>query len=265
VISILTPAGRDTLERLARAPSLLAFDFDGTLAPIVPDRSAAELRPATRDLLRAVALLYPTAVISGRSRRDAARRLDGIPLAAVIGNHGAEPGLGPDDRHVRALVRGWREALGAALGGLPGVEIEDKDLTLAVHYRHASCRAGARRRVLAAARLLDGARVLGGHAVVNVVLDYAPDKGRALERLKRRTVAARALYAGDDVTDEDAFRSRAAAVAIRVGRTQRSAARFYLPDQSGIDDLLRALLTARARLAGRGERWQGYVRAMARS
>jgi trehalose 6-phosphate phosphatase len=56
---ILGSDGLQTLDELARARALLAFDFDGTLAPIVPDRDAAAMRPETWRLLRALALLYP--------------------------------------------------------------------------------------------------------------------------------------------------------------------------------------------------------------
>jgi hypothetical protein len=49
---------------------------------------------------------------------------------------------------------------------------------------------------------------------------------------------------------------------VRVGRTWRSAAGWYVPDQARVDDLLRVLLAARTRLDGRGERWEGMVRAL---
>ena len=77
--SLLAPQNRSVLRRLVRGRVLLAFDFDGTLAPIVADPPAARLRPRTRRLLAEVARKYPCVVISGRSRADVARRLTGIP------------------------------------------------------------------------------------------------------------------------------------------------------------------------------------------
>ncbi len=259
---ILAPDARPLLEDLARAAALLVFDFDGTLAPIVGDRDAARLRPETRGLLRALAVLYPCAILSGRGRADVAARVEGIPLVAIVGTHGAEPGFGPVDRALPERVARWRRALSAALEGEPGVDVEDKRFSLAIHYRNAPAPAAARRTALRAASALAGARSFGGRHVVNVVAAGAPDKASALLGLLRRTGARRALYAGDDLTDEDVF-SRVDCVGVRVGRTHRSRASHYVPGQLAIDELLRALLTARTRLDGVGERWDTLVRAVA--
>jgi trehalose 6-phosphate phosphatase len=249
---ILGEVAQPFLGELARARALLAFDFDGTLAPIVPNRRAAALRPETHRLLRALALLYPCAVISGRSRADVLERLAGLPLLAVVGNHGAEAGFGPLDRASRDQLLAWREALQSALGGAPGVEIEDKRFSIALHYRHAPVRATARRHVLAAARALEprGARVFGGRAVVNVAPADAPDKGTAIEELLARVGRRPVLYVGDDRTDEDVFAGGSVDAAVRVGCTGRSAAAWYVPNQLAVDALLEALLEARIRLDG---------------
>lgn len=260
--SILSTDGHGPLDDLARGAALLAFDFDGTLAPIVKDRDAAELPAETRRLLRALALMYPCAVISGRARADVAARLSAIPLLAIIGNHGAEPGRGPIDRSRRARLVTWKRALEAALGSQRGVEIEDKLFSIAVHYRRAQVLAAARRAVLEAAASLSGARVFGGHAVVNVVPADAPNKGTAIEALAARAGQGPVLYAGDDRTDEDAFHSPRVSVSIRVGRTGRTSARWYVPGQGAIDDLLRALIAARIRLDGARATLSGIMRAV---
>jgi trehalose 6-phosphate phosphatase len=262
VKAILSADGRAALDELARGPALLAFDFDGTLAPIVKDRSSAELPAETRRLLRALALMYPCAVISGRSRADVAARLTAIPLLAIVGNHGAEAGRGPIDRSRRARLVAWKRSLEGALDSEPGVEIEDKRFSIAVHYRHAPVRATARHAVLRAAGSLPGVRVFGGHAVVNVVPADAPNKGTALQALVARTGAGPVLYAGDDRTDEDAFRSPYVGVSIRVGRTLRTSARWYLPEQGAIDELLRALIGAKIRLDGVPVTLSGITRAV---
>jgi trehalose 6-phosphate phosphatase len=201
-------------------------------------------------------------VISGRARADVAARLPRVPLFAVVGNHGAEAGHGPLDRTRRVRILRWRSLLQDALCGVRGVEIEDKRFSLAVHYRAAPARAVAQHAVLHAAAALDGVRVFGGRAVVNLVPDDAPDKGTALAELVERSGAPHALYLGDDRTDESVFRSAAASVAVRVGRTDRSAASFYVPGQGAVDDLLRALLDARTRLDGLGERGEQLARAL---
>ncbi len=248
--AILSDEARETLEALARERALLVFDFDGTLAPIVERPADAALRPSTRALLRVASLLYPCAVVSGRARADLAPRLEGLPLVALVGNHGAEAGYGPVDQGPRRTVAGWAEALGVSLAGADGIEIEDKGLSVAVHYRRAPDRAAARHRVRAAAAALEGARIFGGRAVVNVAPADAPDKGAAVVEILHRIGWRRALYVGDDVTDEDAFGADGVEVSIRIGRTHASSARWYLPAQPDVDRLLAALVDARRRLDG---------------
>jgi trehalose 6-phosphate phosphatase len=260
--SIFSTDARDLLDDLATRRALLAFDFDGTLAPIVADHQQARVRPRTRALLRVLSLLYPCAVVSGRARADVNARLGGIPLLAVVGNHGAEPGMGPVNRTRRETIVAWKRALQAELSLLPGVEIEDKQLSLAVHYRQVPARWPTRQLVMRAAAALEGARISPGHAVVNVAPSDAPQKGAAVAELLRRAGSRPVLYVGDDRTDEDAFRAPMLTAGVRVGRTGRSAASWYVPDQAGMDEFLSLLLAARTRLDGLGDRWEGLTRAV---
>ncbi len=259
----LSSTGAVLIDEIARERTFLAFDFDGTLAPIVAERTAAQMRSETRALLRTVSLLYPCAVISGRERADVASRVADVPLVAVIGNHGAEAGRGPLDRRAREITATWRERLQRALEGLEGVEIEDKRFSIAVHYRRAPSWDAAARAIRAAVGALDGAAVFGGHAVVNVVPADAPTKGDAIREVCERVGARVAVYVGDDLTDAEAFRADVVRISVRIGESAGSAARFFVPDQLAVDDLLRALVAARARRDGLGERWQGLVRVMA--
>ncbi len=259
--AILADDARGTLDALARERALLVFDFDGTLAPIVELPRSAAMRDSTRALLRIASLLYPCAVVSGRSRADLAPRLEGVPLLAFVGNHGAEAGFGPVDLGPRPRVEAWIAALRSALADAPGIEIEDKGLSLALHYRRAADLRRAEARARAAAGALEGARVFGGHAVVNVAPAGACDKGGAVAALLRRIGWRQALYVGDDVTDEDAFAAEGVTVSVRVGRSPRSAAGYFVPRQADVDALLGALVAARRRLDGRGDRLEGVVRA----
>jgi trehalose 6-phosphate phosphatase len=261
---ILSDAGRAALDAVARERALIGFDYDGTLAPIVPDRALATLRPETHALLRVTALLYPCVVVSGRSRADLAPRLDGIPLVAFVGNHGAEAGFGPVDRSPRREVTAWRDALEKRLAGLEGVDIEDKGLSLAVHYRRAEDPVAAERSVKEAVAGLPGARIFGGHAVVNAVPESSPTKGEALVELLERTGCRGALYVGDDRTDEDAYLAPGVMVSIHVGLGS-SAAGWYLESQADVDGLLRELVAARRRLDGAGARVEGLVKAAGRT
>jgi trehalose 6-phosphate phosphatase len=264
MIRILSPAAAHVLEEIARTRTLLAFDFDGTLAPIVPDRGAAAMRSSTGALLRTVALLYPCAVVSGRTRSDVASRVRDVPLVAMIGNHGAEPGFGPVDGRIATRVAAWRPHLEAAVGATEGLELEDKRFSIALHYRNARSWTDAEGVIARTVEKLDGARVFHGHAVVNVVPEEASTKGDALRALCDRLGSRVAVYVGDDRTDEDAFQSEVVSISIRVGDSPDSSARYCLGSQEELDELLRALITARATLDGRGHGWQGLVRALER-
>src|SRR5215469_15368256 len=132
--------GGRALEELANEQTLCAFDFDGTLAPIAQHPEQAKMRAATRRLLRETSKLYPCVVISGRARTDVIAKLDGVGVDRVFGNHGAESERTIADGR---KARKWKTALRRTLRGMEGVWIEDKDLSLAVHYRQAADRAEA--------------------------------------------------------------------------------------------------------------------------
>jgi trehalose 6-phosphate phosphatase len=199
----------------------------------------------TRALLRKVAHRYPTIAVSGRPRDDVAARLRGIPLRLVFGNHGGEPPM----RSAPVRVREWVRRLTERLAEAPGVVIEDKVFTVAIHYRRARNKAAALGRIHAALEGLHGVRVLGGVEAVALLPTGGPDKGVALQRARRLLGCDRAVYVGDDETDEVAFRSDRATrlLAVRVGRVESSAARYHLACQEDIDGLLQQLLDFRSR------------------
>jgi trehalose 6-phosphate phosphatase len=232
------------LERLAAGGTLLAFDYDGVLAPLVRDPHGAEMRPRTGRLLREVAARWPVAVVSGRAYVDTLRLSQGI-APIVVGNHGFELGHArPVPRRVLSLVRRWRRALEEALDGEP-VFFEDKRSTLAVHYGLERRWRATEEAVHAAAGRLEGARLVHGKKVLNVLPEDFPNKGDAILSLLRKLRLDVALYAGDDVTDEDAFAIGPPRVfGVRVG-PGRTLAPWRLPDQRAVDDLLARLVELR--------------------
>jgi trehalose 6-phosphate phosphatase len=236
---ILSRTSLAMLAQLTAEKTLCGFDFDGTLSPIVDHPDGATMRPRTRELLRLVSSLYPCIVISGRSRADVAGKLEGVPLAAMIGNHGAET---ESTRQSGRLVEQWSAALEPKLASASGVWIEDKGHSLAIHYRHSAQRAKARRRILAATRGLENARIFGGRLVINLSPIDAPNKGDALAAERDRLGCTWVLYVGDDENDEDAFALDGNVVSIRIGPKLKSKAAYYLRDQTEIDDLLETLL-----------------------
>jgi trehalose 6-phosphate phosphatase len=246
MMNILSAGNREVLVQFAFSNVLIAFDFDGTLAPIVADPERAAMRPRTRKLLHGLAELYPCAVISGRANSDTRARLDGVRVRGVIGNHGAEPRAVNGFTHE---VRRWRRLLDAELSGHPGVAIEVKACSIAIHYRRSRQKRRAREAALRAAARLGAVRIIGGKQVVNLVPLGAPDKGDALERERERLRCDTAIYVGDDDTDEDVFRldQPGRLLTIRVGAKQTSQAAYCIRDQRQIDVLIRVLASLRAR------------------
>jgi trehalose 6-phosphate phosphatase len=244
---ILAPRHRPALEHFAAASALLAFDYDGTLAPIVGDPSRARLRARTRRLLIAVAERYPCIVISGRSCEDVAARLEDVPLWTVFGNHGWPPwGRHPP---YATHVHEWAASLRRRLRDYPGVIVEDKTYSVAVHYRCVRRKRAVRDAIRDAVADLQGVRVIGGKESVNLVPLGAPNKGTALEWARTILACDCAVYLGDDDTDEDAFGAATAdrLLSIRVGAARASTARYYVRRQQDVDALLDVLVSLRPR------------------
>jgi trehalose 6-phosphate phosphatase len=259
------PLADADLDPLVRArPLVLLFDIDGTLAPIVAHPDEARIPDDTQRILTTLAAAPDVHVgfVTGRSAASARRIVD-VPGAWVIGNHGAESadGQGTVTVHpeVAAFVPALRGAVGEltdALVGVPGVLIEDKALSLSIHYRNV-----ARDRVAEVTALVDDvARRRGlvrrdGKEVLELRAPVAVDKGTAIRALAARLGAASpdaiTLFAGDDVTDEDAFvalRDHAAgACTIRVGEPDApTAARFVVPHPAALRDVLAWIAERRA-------------------
>lgn len=242
---ILSPANRDVLARFARTRVLVAFDFDGTLAPIVRDPARARLRPVTRRLLVRVARLYPCVVISGRARADVLRRVSMTGVRTVIGNHGMEPWNAPEEP--RPDVRRWAHVLRQRLERRRGVTVEEKQYSVSVHYRRARRKRETRAAILRAAASLRPVRLIGGKDLVNFLPRAAMHKGVALEQERIRRRCRTAIYVGDDDTDEDVFAAGRAdrLLAIRVGARSSSQAPYFVRSQVRIDALIRELIALR--------------------
>lgn len=245
---LFSEAGRRRLDQIVQPGVLCAFDFDGTLSPIVPQAEQAWLPPVIRQSLRRLTELTQVAVITGRALQDIRERLEFEPHF-VLGNHGME-GL-PDwengaARH-RQTCREWVRRLQTALQEPsydPAIHIEDKQYSLAVHYRHARDPGQAEAQLAALFRnAFSEARVIPGKCVFNLLPQDAESKGSAMEKLLRLCNAERAIYVGDDITDEDIFRlERPALLSVRIGPWPGSAAPFYLPDSGSMARFLEALI-----------------------
>jgi trehalose 6-phosphate phosphatase len=246
---ILSARSGSVLKKFASGNVLLAFDFDGTLAPITSDPDRAAIPPSTRRLLQTLTTQYPCIVVSGRSRADVRRRLSGIGFEEIIGNHGIEPW--DSSPAIAETVRTWIPLLKRRLELLQGVILEDKQYSASVHYRKARRKRKTIKAIKKIAKTLLGARFIGGKQVINIVPKGVPDKGLAVESERRRRHCDKVIFLGDDETDESVFAlpRRDRFLTIRVGAKRSSLSRFYLRDQKEVDPLIRSLIALRA---GRG-------------
>jgi trehalose 6-phosphate phosphatase len=199
---------------------LVTSDFDGTLAPIVNNPADARPLPAAAAALNALADLPDTdvALISGRELA-VLRELSGAPATIhLVGSHGAEFDTGfsqPVDRDLLARIVAELREIAA---GRPGVTVETKPASAALHVRNASAADGE--AALTAART--AAESWDAHATAGkAVLEFAvlqTDKGEAVDTLRDRCAATAVVFLGDDVTDEKAFRRmRTDDVGVKVG------------------------------------------------
>jgi trehalose 6-phosphate phosphatase len=245
--AILAPPYSADLRTFARTRVLLAFDYDGTLSPIAPTPEQAGLPVSTRQFLTRVAERYPIAVISGRALADISGRVADIGVQQIFGNHGFEWSGGTTQPCPR--VRQWVRQLDDQLGSHDGILSEDKLHSLSVHYRAAADHERALRLILPVVRTLPDVRVICGAAAVNLLPNDGANKGVALRRALETSGCDTAIFVGDDATDEDAFAALPPEklLAIRIGSSAASLARYHLDSQESIDLLLRALLDARDR------------------
>jgi trehalose 6-phosphate phosphatase len=191
------------LVRLRSEPERAAIllDVDGTLAPIVELPEDAAVPEETRAEVARLAGRYGlVACISGRPAADA-RRLVGLDTLEYVGVHGLEND--PDARRYTPLLEAFAERI-----PWPWTVENKAGVTLSFHYREVEDDEEAERRATAVAEAADtaGLAVHRGRKVLEVRPPVTADKGTAVRRLLEARPMTRALYAGDDTTDLDAFR-----------------------------------------------------------
>jgi trehalose 6-phosphate phosphatase len=231
--NLFTPIGEQALANALALKPLLAFDFDGTLAPIVARPEDARVSAAVAQQLKQLALLRPVAIVTGRTVADVTPRL-GFEPHYVIGNHGAEDPWCPASPaghealdKLREHLQHHRETLTQA-----GVTIEDKQFSMALHYRLARDRSQALACIdHTLANLGNQLKTFGGKCVVNVVEANAPDKGDAVHRLVQRAGVQSAVFVGDDLNDEAVFEKTLPHwLTIRIGRDYPPSKATYFLD-----------------------------------
>ena len=229
-------------EAAGRRPLLVASDYDGVLAPLVGDPSAAVPTPGVGDALARVAGAagVTVALVSGRGVADL-QRVSGLEGPyRWVGSHGAEYG-GP----LTDALAGRRDALADRLAPLvaavPGARLEVKPASVAVHVRQVADPAAAAALLASADAAADPSLTKKpGKAVLELAVTDA-DKGSAVARLREELGAAAVVYLGDDLTDEDVFRRLGPGdVGVKVGEGE-TAAGHRVADPDGALAALRLL------------------------
>ncbi len=216
-----TAAGRAGLTALLTSPgdALLAFDYDGTLSPIVDDPAEARAEPGVVDALAELAArVGHVAIITGRPARTAVElaglsAVPGLERLVVLGQYGVErwdnssrqvvtvdppPGLDVVRREIRGVI---------ARAEVTDATIEDKGLALAVHVRRSAAPAVAFERLtgpLFALARRTGLVAEPGRFVIEL-RPRGMDKGKALRGLAHELAVTTLVFTGDDLGDLAAF------------------------------------------------------------
>lgn len=227
---------------------LLMLDFDGTLVPIVDDPADCYLSPEVRRYLSMVCHTkgFAVAVISGRSLSDIKKRVS-VKGLYYSGSHGLEisgPAFNfvhPDAVRMRPVIDGLRKSVAKNMGRTEGLIIEKKPFSFSCHYRMMEKRnVGRTTKKLIALLSQDSVHehitVMRGKKVIEAIPRIDWSKGNAvqviMDCLRRKFMP---IYVGDDTTDEFAFRVlNDVGLTVRICRSRKSSARYYLKEQKEI-------------------------------
>jgi trehalose 6-phosphate phosphatase len=242
---------------------LLLCDYDGTLTPIVDSPEMAKLTDGTRELL-AKLVHKPwliVGIVSGRALVDIREKVSIVGIV-YAGNHGFEiegPGvqfIHPLTEEIGSILRIMGTVLERTVGKIRGVLVENKGMTLSVHYRLVDEDQLTKvnsmfENTVDTARKMGKIKTTSGKKVheIRPAIDW--NKGKAVELIvnkysqagrKQRSLP---IYLGDDLTDEDAFKAvnDLDGISILIGEAnQESAAKYYLNSNAEVDSFLSELL-----------------------
>ena len=232
------------------------FDYDGTLTPIVQRPDLAKISPEMKEIIRQLSLKYKCAIVSGRGRRNLQTLVD-LPGIFYAGDHGLDI-IGPDISMIHPkvkkffpLIQNISKTLDKLLSHIPGVIVEKKKMSVAIHYRQVSKEdlPGLKlplKKILKENR--ENIRILKGKKVVEFLPNIEWNKGKAvlwiLNTLGLDWSRCKIFYLGDDTTDEDAFhilRTRGTGILI-AEKAQKSAADFRLSSPEEVKCWLKQFL-----------------------
>lgn len=246
-------------KKIETQPVYLMLDFDGTLAAIRRDPSKVHLSAGTVRTLRDASRTrgIELSIISGRSLKDIQKRI-GIKGITYAGNHGLEiHGHGidfitPQASKIKKTMGRIARELKKKLRKIKGVIIENKGLTVSVHFRMAKSSMagdieGALKSIIMPYASKKEIIVMPGKKIWEVRPFVKWDKGKtALFLLKKKRKTEKKIllvYLGDDRTDEDAFEAIGkGGICVFVGRPGRSAAPYYLKGTAEVCEFIRRII-----------------------
>jgi trehalose-phosphatase len=240
---------------------ILFLDYDGTLTPIVSRPEKAFISQEVKELLNGLSKSpkCKLAIISGRALKDIKKKV-GIPGIIYVGNHGLEiegPKIKFENQissRLLAIIRNLKEELTHKLSKIKGIFVEDKNITLSVHYRLASRSGYLLGRKIIEAEILpflarNKIKVSYGKKVIEIKPQVAWNKGRVVAWLLARQSfilgdqPIMPIYLGDDVTDEDAFGMlKNKGLTIYIGKPKNSQAKYYLRGTWEVYEFLKKIL-----------------------
>ena len=216
------------------------FDYEGTLTPIVQEPGLARLSSKMKNTLQELAKKYKVALVSGREKQDLKSKVS-IPGIFYAGNHGFDisgPNISmiyPQAKKYLPLIKNISKSLDKSLSSIPGVIVENKNMSVAIHYRQVSKKDLFKLKNPLNAILNENIKhihLLKGKKVVEILPNIEWNKGKAvlwiMNALGLSWSDYKVFYLGDDTTDEDAFRIlRTRGTSILIAKKPKKSAADY--------------------------------------
>ncbi len=241
---------------------LLMFDFDGTLSPLASTPQQAKFPNNIKNLISKCSKFFPVVIISGRSLKDIKIKV-GLKNLIYAGNHGLEWQIGNKKDYFVVTKEAFQSYLviknefKKIKRFFPGILIEDKKLTLAIHYRKLDQKFVVKFKKKAESIIklfnkINNLQVLRDKKTIEFRPNFDWNKGKfALyifqyfeNKFKHKILP---IYFGDSATDEDVFKILPSGLTIKVGYSKISQAIYYLNNPSQVALFMQWLLLKTAK------------------